>query len=493
MKKILASLIALTALIPAASLAKPTAQQKLAIIQIQQYKNVDGKNVLQSTGSGTLIDSEGRVLTNYSVIKNTVENPSSSFLVLCLKLTDKQAFACYNALTTTLKYDYTYNVALFKIDRLRSNDTEPFLPLADWLKNKQATLPYLNYDRQVSAQKIKLASSIDALGYAATSSKSLTTATGTATGFRYTATPKNPTLTFQILTGAKITKAMSGGAVFDANANYIGITTAGTKANTGYIIPLPLINHVLRDLHQCNQGYAWSTEKDICVPIVIPVATKYPVDPKLCTNGYLGFDTSACLRLNAYCNSTASSTFWSSLSASCESSATQVTPPKPTDITPVDTSTKTPPLVGAYNATKKDLNLVARMRGQILLQVESRGEAWYLNPSDSLRYYLADGSAAYTMMRAAGSGIANIDLDKIPTATSTQALLKAKSICATNSLANRLKGKILLQVQSRGEAWYIDPRNCQRIYLKDGEAAYQVMRNLGAGITNANLEKLPSK
>ncbi len=481
MKKILAGLIALTSLIPVAGLAKPTAQQKLAIIQIQQYKNVDGKNILQSTGSGTLIDSEGRVLTNYSAIKNVVENPTSSFLVLCLKLTDKQAFACYNALTTTLKYDYTYNVALFQINSLRSNDTEPFLPLTDWLKNKQAPLPYLIFDRQVSTQKIKQASSIDALGYAATSSKSLTTATGTATGFRYVATPKNPTLTFQILTGAKITKAMSGGAVFDANANYIGIATAATKANTGYIIPLPLINHVLRDLHQCNQGYTWSTAKDTCVPAVTPPTTKYPVDPKLCTNGYLNFDARACIQLNTYCLSTASNTFWSSISASCESTSNQVTPPKPTNITPVKTT------------VTKDLDLINRLRGQILLQVESRGEAWYLNPTDSLRHYLPDGNAAYSMMRASGSGISNIDLDKIPSAESAQELLKAKNICATNSLANRMKGKILLQVQSRGEAWYIDPRNCQRIYLKDGEAAYQVMRTLGAGIKNTDLEKLPSK
>jgi hypothetical protein len=135
---------------------------------------------------------------------------------------------------------------------------------------------------------------------------------------------------------------------------------------------------------------------------------------------------------------------------------------------------------------------MSRLKGQILLQTEAKGEAWYINPSDTLRYYLPDGNAAYTMMRASGAGITNTDLEKIPASMNAQDLLKAKNSCTTNTLANRLKGKILLQVQSHGEAWYVDPRNCQRIYLKDGDAAYQIMRLLGMGISNANLEKLPS-
>lgn len=32
------------------------------------------------------------------------------------------------------------------------------------------------------------------------------------------------------------------------------------------------------------------------------------------------------------------------------------------------------------------------MKGRILLQVESHGEAWYVNPKDEKRYYMADGA-----------------------------------------------------------------------------------------------------
>ncbi len=58
------------------------------------------------------------------------------------------------------------------------------------------------------------------------------------------------------------------------------------------------------------------------------------------------------------------------------------------------------------------------------------------------------------------------------------------------SLATRFSGAILLQVESHGEAWYVYPVNLKRYYLKDGNAAYDIMRQFGVGITNADLDKL---
>lgn len=91
-----------------------------------------------------------------------------------------------------------------------------------------------------------------------------------------------------------------------------------------------------------------------------------------------------------------------------------------------------------------------------------------------------------------GLGITDSDLSKIPSVNDTDAIKTASSICATNTTANRLKGKILLQVQQHGEAYYVYPKNCRMIYMKDGEAAYQIMRYLGLGITNTDLEKIPA-
>ena len=60
-----------------------------------------------------------------------------------------------------------------------------------------------------------------------------------------------------------------------------------------------------------------------------------------------------------------------------------------------------------------DAPLTTRLKGRILLQVESHGEAWYVNPADAKRYYLGDPGTAYNVMRFLSLGIKNSDLRKI--------------------------------------------------------------------------------
>ena len=180
-----------------------------------------------------------------------------------------------------------------------------------------------------------------------------------------------------------------------------------------------------------------------------------------------------------------------------------------------------------------DYNLTNQLKGKILLQVEENGEAWYVKPSDGKRIYMKDGEVAYNMMRDLGLGITNNDLAKIPIGiedrfecldTDNDGLcnkleeglgtdinnsdsdgdgyndglevkngynpLGSNKLTYDNSLINNLKGKILLQVESRGEAWYVNPDDNKRYYMTDGDAAYQIMRFLSLGITNIDLEKI---
>jgi len=119
--------------------------------------------------------------------------------------------------------------------------------------------------------------------------------------------------------------------------------------------------------------------------------------------------------------------------------------------------------------------LAKRLAGRILLQVESRGEAWYVSPEDYHRYYLRDGNAAYELMRKMGRGITNKNLER----------LRREA-----DFARRFKGYIFLQVESHGEAWYLDD-DLNLHYLRDGNAAYELMTSLGLGITNKDLELIP--
>lgn len=59
-----------------------------------------------------------------------------------------------------------------------------------------------------------------------------------------------------------------------------------------------------------------------------------------------------------------------------------------------------------------------------------------------------------------------------------------------SSLSNRLSGRILLQTESKGEAWYVNPSNEQRYYLGRPADAFQVMRELGLGISDSDLSSI---
>ncbi|MFH1767492.1 MAG: thrombospondin type 3 repeat-containing protein [Patescibacteria group bacterium] len=172
--------------------------------------------------------------------------------------------------------------------------------------------------------------------------------------------------------------------------------------------------------------------------------------------------------------------------------------------------------------------------GRILLQVEANGEAWYVSPETKDRYYLANGTAAYTALETFGLGITNGDLENIPIgleerfeeldsdndglsdkleeAIGTNVFdndsdgdgyhdgtevtrnfdpLGSGTMAINSELVDAVSGLILLQVESRGQAWYVNPADAKRYYMKDGASAYEIMRFLSLGITNTNLEGIP--
>ncbi len=128
-----------------------------------------------------------------------------------------------------------------------------------------------------------------------------------------------------------------------------------------------------------------------------------------------------------------------------------------------------------------EVDLTQQLKGRILLQVESYGRAWYVDPVSLNRYYLKDGYTAYQIMKDMSLGITNTDLAKIPINRGQR---------GDSKLINRLRGRILLQVESKGEAWYLNPVDGVRYYLRDGEAAYAIMKKFALGISNDNLRQI---
>ena len=129
-----------------------------------------------------------------------------------------------------------------------------------------------------------------------------------------------------------------------------------------------------------------------------------------------------------------------------------------------------------------DKGLTSRLKGKILLQTENNGEAWYVDSDTEKKFYLQDGKSAHAALQAFGLGISKVDLEKISKVDSNER--------GDKELTDRLKGKILLDVENKGEAWYVDPVSRKRHYMRNGEEAYKIMRNLSLGITNSDLAKI---
>ena len=117
----------------------------------------------------------------------------------------------------------------------------------------------------------------------------------------------------------------------------------------------------------------------------------------------------------------------------------------------------------------------ASLSGRILLQVQDKGQAWYINPLNNQRYFLGRPDDAFRIMREFGLGVSNRDLNQF----------------LTTKAPGRLAGRILLQVEDKGQAYYIEPLTLNLHYLGRPLDAFNVIRSLGLGITNSDLNKIP--
>ena len=134
----------------------------------------------------------------------------------------------------------------------------------------------------------------------------------------------------------------------------------------------------------------------------------------------------------------------------------------------------------------KNYKMYNRLKGKILLKVEDSGKAYYVNPINRTISYLNRPTDAFQIMREQGIGITNENLAKISVG-SGQEYNKNK---VDDNFSDNQKGKIFLQVENNGEAWYVNPTDNKRYFLGRPTDAFNVMRNLGLGISNSDFEKL---
>jgi len=186
----------------------------------------------------------------------------------------------------------------------------------------------------------------------------------------------------------------------------------------------------------------------------------------------------------------------------------------------------------AQETNIKNTSMYNNLKGKIILKVEANGEAFYIHPTSNKMYYLGRPDDAFSIMREQGVGITNDNLEKIPVGLGNltghdtdndglpdlfeDAIGTNKNnidsdgdgyddkkelvgsynpngygkIDLDNNFSDLQKGKIFLQVERNGEAWYINQDDGKRYFLGRPADAFKVMRNLGLGISNNNFDKL---
>ena len=126
--------------------------------------------------------------------------------------------------------------------------------------------------------------------------------------------------------------------------------------------------------------------------------------------------------------------------------------------------------------------MASRLSGMIVLDVEQNGEAWYVHPEDNHRYFLGRPQDAFTLMRKLGLGIAEVDFQRLAMA--------GMPVEGDIELARRLSGRIIIETEKNGEAWYIYPKDLKKYYLGRPQDAFGLMRELGLGITRDDLARI---
>ena len=190
------------------------------------------------------------------------------------------------------------------------------------------------------------------------------------------------------------------------------------------------------------------------------------------------------------------------------------------------------PAESAAGKTITNTTMYNRLKGKIILTVEQNGEAYYIDPASQIRHYLGRPADAFAVMREQGTGITNANLAKIPIGLASLSGVDtdgdglsdmfedaigtdknkadtdgdshddktevaggynprgAGMAGADSAFSAKQAGKIFLQIENNGEAWYVNPADNKRYFLGRPSDAFAIMRTLGLGISNSDFTSL---
>ena len=193
-----------------------------------------------ASGSGLLFTDNGYILTNAHVVLSALGKPANSIIV-CYTANNNQEINCdYDA--RLIDADREYDLAVIKVDK-KIQEIKPY-----YLKIQEQDE---GWDKAI----VPIGSGITAVGYPGVGSNSITITKGIISGYKNQEAFYNDgslqKIPRYIKTDTEINHGNSGGAVFDKDNRYVGISEASIQDEGGkisYIIFWNQINFYLDQL-----------------------------------------------------------------------------------------------------------------------------------------------------------------------------------------------------------------------------------------------------
>jgi len=123
-----------------------------------------------------------------------------------------------------------------------------------------------------------------------------------------------------------------------------------------------------------------------------------------------------------------------------------------------------------------DIKLAERLIGRILLQIESDGEAWYVNPEDKKRYYLGRPRDAWLLAHEFGIKLSEKEIFQY-------AYFEKK-------FPKSMAGGFIFNEAEKSQVFYVRPETLEGIEFGSAKEALAIMQQEGLGVDNVNIRKI---
>ena len=129
----------------------------------------------------------------------------------------------------------------------------------------------------------------------------------------------------------------------------------------------------------------------------------------------------------------------------------------------------------------KDEDLYERLNGRFIIRAENRGELYYVSPDEPKLYHLVNRDITWQTLKEMSIGINEENINKIKSAPVAES-------DSDNEFAQRLAGRALLQTETNGKLWYVNPDDLHR-YLNSPIDAFVLAQILAIGIGEVDYNK----